>query len=260
MIKKGYMVTRYVTGLGFIGSHLAKKLDLTHISHEKIKSVKIKPFDYFYFLSSYGNMIQHTDEDKMFQANVLDLITILTKIKTIPFKNFVFMSTSSIMLKRQTTYSRMKRIAEELLLVYMERHNLPICIIQPFSVTGVGEQSEHLIPTLLRAAKTGERINFVPQSTHDWIDVDDVVDGIISLSDHKARGIFQLGTGIKTTNQQVLNLVEEITGKKINVNVVESLREYDSEEWVSYNYKARMYGWLPRKTLYQSIKEQYETQ
>jgi len=254
------MVTRYGTGIsGFIGSHLAKKVDILPIPHEKIKSVKIKPFDYFYFLSSYGNMIQHTDEDKMFQANVLDLVTILTKIKTIPFKSFFFMSTSSIMLKRQTTYSRMKRIAEELLLSYMERHNLPVCIVQPFSVTGVGEQSEHLIPTLLRAAKTGETINFVPYPTHDFIDVDDVVNGIISLTEHKARGIFQLGTGIKTSNQQVLNLVEEITGKKIHINVVESLREYDSLDWVSYNYKARTYGWLPKKTLYQSIREQYET-
>ena len=253
------MVTRYGTGIsGFIGSHLAKKVDILPIPHEKIKSVKIKPFDYFYFLSSYGNMIQHTDEEKMFQANVLDLVTVLTKIKKIPFKCFFFMSTSSIMLKRQTTYSRMKRVAEELLLAYMERHNLPVCIAQPFSVTGVGEQSEHLIPTLLRAAKTGEIVNFVPQVTHDWIDVDDVVNGIISLTEHKARGIFQLGTGIKTTNQQVLNLVEEVTGKKININVVESLREYDSLDWVSYNYKARTYGWMPRVTLYNSIKQQYE--
>jgi len=254
------MVTRYVTGLGFIGSHLAKKLDITHIPHEKIKSVRLKPFDYFYFLSSYGNMAFHTDEDKIFQANVLDLITILSKAKKFQFKSFMFMSTSSIMLKRQTTYSRMKRVAEELLLSFMERHDLPVCIIQPFSVTGVGEQEAHLIPTLLRAAKTGETINFVPQPVHDWIDVDDVVDGIISLTEHKARGIYQLGTGIKTSNQQVLNIVEEITGKKIHVNVVDSLRDYDTQDWVSYNFKARSYGWFPKKTLFQSIKEQYEAQ
>jgi nucleoside-diphosphate-sugar epimerase len=251
---------RYGTGLsGFIGSHLAKKIDVVHIPHDKIASVKLKPFDYFYFLSSYGNLSSHTDEGMIYKANVEDLMVILNKIKNIDFKCFFFMSTSSIMLKRQTTYSRMKRVAEEILLAFMERHDLPVCIGQPFSVTGVGEQSEHLIPTLLKATKTGETVNFVPHPVHDWIVVDDVVDGIISLSEHKARGIFQLGTGIKTTNQQVLNMVEEITGKKVKINVVSSMREYDNLEWASYNFKARQYGWLPKKTLYQSIKEQYAT-
>src|SRR3990167_3657624 len=169
------------------------------------------------------------------------------------------MSTSSVRLSIQTTYSRTKRAAEEILLAYMERHNVPICIIRPYSVTGVGEQPEHLIPTLIRSAISGETVNFVPNAVHDYIDVEDVVAGIISLSEHHARGIFELGTGKQYTNQQVLELVERVTEREVYVNIVPSMRSYDTDHWVSNNFKSRGYGWLPRKSLEQSIKEQYES-
>jgi nucleoside-diphosphate-sugar epimerase len=251
----------YGTGLsGFIGSELTKKLDITSIPHDEISTVKLKPFDRFFFLSSYGNLASQTDEDMIYKANIEDLLKILGQIKDFKFKSFVFMSSSSVMLKTQTTYSRCKRAAEEILLAFMEKHDLPVCIIRPFSVTGVGEQPEHLVPTLLRATTTGETVNFVSGAVHDFIDVSDVVSGILSLSEHGARGIYQLGTGVSTTNQQVLDLVEEVTGKKVNINLVESLRAYDTDYWVNNNFKARGYGWLPTKTLKQSIKEQYDSE
>lgn len=249
---------RYLTGKGFIGKHLSDKVPIVHIPHEKISTIKLQPFTHFYFFSSYGNLASHNDEDAIFKANIEDLIAILRQAKTMKFKSFVYMSSSSVMLKTQTTYSRCKRAAEEILLAFMEKNDVPVLIIRPFSVTGVGEQKEHLIPTLLRAAQTGETVNFVPDAVHDFIDVEDVVNGINNLVEHGARGIYQLGTSIKTTNRQVLDAVEEITGKKVKIHRVNSMRAYDNDQWAASSFKARAWGWLPRKTLHDSIKEQYE--
>jgi nucleoside-diphosphate-sugar epimerase len=152
-------------------------------------------------------------------------------------------------------YSRTKKAAEEILFSYMDKYNMPICIVRPFSVTGVGEQDTHLIPTLIRSCLRGEFMNFVSHPTHDFIDVEDVVSGLINLSDHQAKGVFELGTGRKHTNQEVLEMVEKATKKKANLNRVDQLRMYDNKEWVSSNYKARGYGWLPAKSLKLSIKE-----
>src|ERR1035437_2997285 len=127
----------YLTGLGFIGSTLEYKLfgnqplDYIHIPHDEISTIKLKPFDCFYYLSSYGNLASQTDEDMIYKANIEDLWKILSQIKDFKFKSFVFMSSSSVMLKTQTTYSRCKRAAEEILLAFMEKHNLPVCIIRP---------------------------------------------------------------------------------------------------------------------------------
>jgi nucleoside-diphosphate-sugar epimerase len=250
----------YLTGEGFIGSKLKGKLmsslplDYTHIPHNKISETKLERFDYFYFFSTYGNMYDHTDEDRMFQANINDLLHILIEAKQYPFKSFVFLSSSSVKLK-PTTYSRLKKAGEEILLSQMDKHQLPILIIRPFSVTGVGEQKEHLIPTLIDSCFTGKLVNFVPEPRHDFIDVDDLVDGILNLSQLGIKGIYELGSGKSYSNQEVLDLVEKVTGKKANINKVDSMRSYDTQDWKSTNLKARGYGWLPRKSLEQSITE-----
>lgn len=247
-----------VTGAsGFIGSHLTKRLDdFIAIPHDKIQTTQLAPFDYFFFLSSYGNMSTQTDESEIFKANIEDLLKIIDQVKDMKFKSFVYISTSSVKLRTQTTYSRAKKAAEEILLAVMEKNDVPICIIRPYSVTGYGEQPAHLIPTLISVAYSGKTVTFDPNPVHDYIDVEDVVSGILSLAVHGARGIFELGTGTQTSNHEVLTLVEKITGKQININPVNNLRPYDTDHWVSNNFKARGYGWLPSVTLEESIKNQ----
>lgn len=255
------MARCYLTGEGFLGSNIKKKLsenlplDYTHIPHDQIQTFKYAPFDYFFFCSTYGNLASHTDEEQIFQANIEDLIHVLMQIKNFNFKSFVYVSSSSVKLKTQTTYSRTKRAAEEILLAYMERNKLPVCIIRPFSITGVGEQPEHLIPRLIKSCLYGDKIDFVGHPTHDFIDVEDVASGILNLSQNKAKGIFELGTGKRYTNHDVLALVEAATGKSAKINPVEGMRAYDNDNWVSTNFRARSFGWLPTKSLQDSIRE-----
>jgi len=201
-------------------------------------------------------MHSHTDTNKIIKANVSDLIKILSQVDfTSRFESFVFVSSSSVRLKRQTMYSRTKKAAEEILLSYMEKYDVPICIIRPFSITGVGEQADHLIPKLIDSCLNGTKIDFVAEPVHDWIDVDDVAEGILNLSKHRAKGIYELGTGTDYTNDEVRLLVEKVTGKKANINPVARLRDYDTQDWVSSNFRSRSFGWLPKKSLEQSITE-----
>jgi UDP-glucose 4-epimerase len=246
----------YITGgSGFLGTNLLKKVRATRVPHKSIITANYKPFDYFYYLSTYGNMEYHKGSWEMMRANVMDLIYVLEHTKHIDYRSFVFISTSSVKLKRQTVYSRAKKAAEEILLSYMERYDLPICIIRPYSITGRGEQEQHLIPTLIRSCREGELMNFVKEPTHDFINVEDVVDGIINLSENRARGIFELGTGTSYSNDQIRILVEKATGKKANVNIVRGLRDYDTDNWVSNNFRSRSFGWQPKKSISDSIKE-----
>jgi len=67
-----------------------------------------------------------------------------------------------------------------------------------------------------------------------------------------------VGWGKSYSNQEVLDLVEKITKKKANITHVESMRPYDNFQWKATNFKARSWGWLPTKSLEQSIKEMVE--
>lgn len=247
----------YITGSsGFLGTNLCKVLQgLRKIPHQDIGKTNIKDCKNFYFLSAYGNMHFHTEDSKIVKANVSDLIHILKQIDWIKLNSFIFISTSSVKRKTHTMYSRTKRAAEELLLSFMEKYNAPISILRPLSITGVGEQKKHLIPTLINCALTGRQMPFVPNATHDYIDVSDVVSAIMLLSERRMKGIFEAGNGVAVTNQEVRELVEAETGKKIKVKLVSNMRSYDSSEWVSTNFRLRQLGWKPKKTLKQIIKE-----
>jgi nucleoside-diphosphate-sugar epimerase len=201
--------------------------------------------DQVFFLSTYGNMSHHKNNAKMVKANVDDLLSIIRH----NFNGWLcYMSSSSVLLPVQTSYSRTKRAAEEILQSLPEVY----CIVRPFSVTGVGEQKEHLIPTLIRSCYTGEEMTFDPNPTHDFIDVEDVVDAMIWLANDKATGIYEFGNRIAISNEVVRRLVEEVTGRKANITEVKPMREYDNEDWCC---KTQNKYWQPTKSLRQSVTE-----
>jgi len=248
----------YLTGgSGFLGQELLKNIDAVCIPHEEIDTFKPKNFNKFLFCSAYGNISDHTDDDLIIKANLLDLISIINKVKDLNFKSFVYISTSSVKLPVQTMYSRTKKASEEILMGYLEKLHLPITIIRPYTICGAGDSPKHLIPTLIRAAINDTPVNLCDGS-HDYIDVSDVVSGILNLSDNQAKGIFELGSGVSTTNEKILEIVEFITQKKLKVTRVPQLRKYDTPNWVCTNFKARSWGWLPKKSLIESIEESYD--
>jgi nucleoside-diphosphate-sugar epimerase len=84
------------------------------------------------------------------------------------------------------------------------------------------------------------------------------VNALILISAKRLSGTFEVGSGLSYTNRQVKEIVEGITGKKANIVQVPSMRSYDNENWVSTNLRIRSTGWLPKKTLEQSIAEMVE--
>lgn len=248
------MVDNYVTGGGgFIGSRLVSKLDgnTIPVPHSKLDFFRFQPHHRFFWLGTYGNMVGQDNKFTLWQSNLFDLVNALDKLlANPPFSPFLFMSSSSVGLPVQTPYSRTKRASEEILLSIKD---FPACIVRPFSVTGVGEQKSHLIPTLIRSCLEGEPMDFAPDATHDFVDVQDVVTGILTLSKIGAKGIHEFGNGVAVTNEEVRHLVTEITGQKPNIqNVHIQLRDYDDQNWCCRN---GCEYWQPTKSLRQSITE-----
>lgn len=204
--------------------------------------------------SAYGNMSTQADPYQTIRANVLLLHRLLEVSKDIPYKAFINFSTSAIQLPTQTLYSTTKAMGEQLSTFYAKTYSKPIVNVRPYSVTGVGEQEAHLIPTLIRAAYTGEEVPFVPEPTHDFIDIDDVVKGIVKVIDNPAPYMAEpvnLGTGHAYSNREVLDVVQRVTGREVHIReTAEAYRPYDALYWVA------PWGFLSEhKSLEQIIKE-----
>lgn len=243
------MTEAIITGAnGFIGGHLFSKLSERnespeYLRHEEIFHGNSYNARKFFFLSTFGNMAHHNNQPMMINANVMNMFSVLNGFRGW----FCYMSSSSVTLPVQTPYSRTKRAAEEILQALPE---LKSCIVRPYSVTGVGEQKEHLIPTLIRSCMEGEEMPFDPNPVHDFVDVSDICDALIDLSEKKTTGIVELGNGYPYTNQEVLELVQLVIGKKANIQVKKSLRPYDNTEWYCKTPYFHKY-----KSLLQSIEE-----
>jgi nucleoside-diphosphate-sugar epimerase len=251
------MIDNYLTGSnGFIGSHLKKRLEGQNtvcIPHEFIGDTHISAFKRLFFLSTYGNMAQHNDWRETVEANVSDLISVLDDAEA-HIGTLVYVSTSSVNLPVQTPYSRCKRAAEEILMA-MPQQRLKVVIARPYTVTGAGEQREHLIPRLIESCFTGLPMPLCAEATHDYVDVSDFVGGLLMVSERSNGGIYEFGKGIAITNSHVKQLVEQITGRPANISAAMPSRSYDTTSWYCEDRAAHKLGWTPKKCLFDSISE-----
>lgn len=253
---------------GFAGRHLADRL--LHEGHKVagiprdllLDAGALKEFieeaspDYIFHLAAYGNSYDHSQDDEIFLSNVFKTYILLSASLEIPYKAFINVSTSSVTLPKMTMYSGTKLAGEALAKTFAGVYKKPIITVRPYSITGIGEQENHLIPTLIRSCLDGEEMPFVPDPMHDFINVADFVNALYMVS-QKIEGYKEIpiGTGYQYANQQVKALVERVTGKKANIKEVDSLRSYDNHRWVADPSVMQSLGWESCHSLEETIKQ-----
>lgn len=237
---------------GFLGSHLAARLQ------EPIRldrdGVVPKDIDVVFDLAAYGNLASHSiDPARTYRAN---LMRVIEENEWIDNEKWIFISTSSVTLPKQTLYSLSKKAAEE----FLQQINKRVVIVRPFTIVGTREAKEHLIPKLIDSCLNGTEMPFVPDPVHDFLDVEDFVDALLVIKDKaQFKGeIYEVGGGEQVSNDTVRQMVEEVTGKKANLKYVNNLRSYDTKNWRSNLERISTLGWKAKKNLFQTVREMVE--
>ena len=235
---------------GFIGSHLAELL--AHSGHDVVggdRDGNVPPeVGHIVDSQSFGNYHWQTDRQEIWKANVGNLINMLEQCGGV--RGFLYLSSSSVLLEKQTDYSRAKRAGEEVCRQFAQEK--PVVIVRPSTVTGPGEQPTRLIPKLIESCLTGKEIPFVAEPTHDFIDVRDFVTAaqmLLFLAQTEWGRAFNVSSGKTVSNEEVLAIVEARIGRKANVKRVEKLRDYDTKNWAVDNSPILGLGWRPKYTL-----------
>lgn len=258
---------------GFVGTALKRRFLAQADSWSSVdRDLEFTEDDYdiFYHLAAYGNMYNHKDIDKIFDVNIFNTRTLLSLVTS---KLFIYFSSSSVYgevkdmreeaeLSGSSVYAIAKIIAEYECRRFSEARR--VAIVRPFSITGKGEQPTHFIPTAIRAALTGETLKLDPTPVHDFIDIEDLLDALDIIIQYCSKqpyygcDIFNVGTGIETTNAEVVELIEQLTRRKINIVYTSGMRSYDTNHWKANILKLNTLGWKPKKLLEQSIQEQID--
>jgi nucleoside-diphosphate-sugar epimerase len=253
-----------VTGAhGHIGSHLVAKLEaLGHtVLRGDRKGTVPTLVDWIFDLCVYGNYYDQTDKKLTWKVNNERAAKLIDNAKGC--KAIVMMSTSSVTLPVLTPYALSKLAMECYAQAIAKVDKRPIVIARPYTVYGIGDSPKHLIPTIFRSCLQGKKMMLDPTPVHDYIYVDDLVEGLILCAKNakKIKGkVISFGTGTQTTNQEVVMMVEAVTQKKANVIGAKNLRKYDTAKWVAQIGEAQKLGWKPTTDLMKGLNEIFKAE
>ena len=127
-------------------------------------------------------------------------------------------------------------------------------ILRLFLVYGPGQGEEHFLPQLIQAALTGRPFQMTAgEQTREYTFIDDVIEGFL-LATKKAPGrgeVFNLGSGREISLKEMVEKVEEITGKKVNLDSqVLPYRENEIRRFFgNHNRSFERLGWRVKTSL-----------
>jgi nucleoside-diphosphate-sugar epimerase len=186
---------------------------------------------------AYGNLYSQDDISAMLTANYYRVVTMLDTAQANNVQRVILTSSSSVTLPTQTAYSATKVLMEHL----AKKCTVPISIIRPHKPYGIGDDPEHLIPKVFESCLKGIELTIDPKPVHDYVWVDDynalvrkcleTQDSMIKNSWQEFGEAFEIGTGIPTTNLEIVTRIEKITGKPANYKLTDVKRSWDNRDW-----------------------------
>ena len=132
-------------------------------------------------------------------------------------------------------------------------------VLRAFQVYGPHDHPHRLVPTVLRAARTGEVLPMTaPGMRRDWIHVDDVVEACVraALADQLPAGqVLNIGTGRQVTNEELVATVERVSGRTVPVaRGAHPGCPWDTASWVCDPSRAGdLLGWEAKVTLEEGL-------
>ena len=162
-------------------------------------------------------------------------------------------------LQPASAYGAQKACVSILLNQACLEYKLPFIELRPFSIYGFGESKNRLIPKAINAALTGSELpTTIKDAVHDFIFVDDVVDACIAalIKPDINHQIFNVGTGVQTSNAAVIGMIEKLTGRPIN-KIQNAYPNHidDKEQWcANTSLTENLLGWKAKTTLTEGLQ------
>lgn len=141
---------------------------------------------------------------------------------------------------------------------YAKQYGLNIAIARVYSAFGPHERPHRLFPALYRAFYKNEPMKLY-KGFHDFIYIDDFIRGIDTLvqQDFPPGEIVNFGSGVETTNLEVLQAWERVTGKTAPVEYVDEFsKRFEGGVWrCDTSYAESTYGFKTEYSLEEGIKD-----
>ncbi len=207
-------------------------------------------------------------------SNVTALQRLLEASRAVGLERFVFASSSSVYgdaerfpttedtpLQPISPYGATKALGEHLCRLYHRSHALPTVMLRYFTVYGPRQRPDMAFNKLITAALRHEEIVIYGDGgqTRDFTFVRDAVQGTIAAAvDGHPGAVYNLGGGARTSMNEVLEMIADLTECKLNIRRV-AAQAGDARDTAADTSRARtQLSFSPSRTLYDGLREQVE--
>ncbi|MEM9008946.1 MAG: NAD(P)-dependent oxidoreductase [Cyanobacteria bacterium P01_F01_bin.86] len=160
-------------------------------------------------------------------------------------------------LKAANPYMFSKKMAEEACRFYSQEFNVPVIILRPFNVYGLGHNSTFLIPTIVdQIIDTDDVIVNDLEPKRDYIFIEDLVAAIgCAIVSKKRSGTYNIATGNSYSVAEIIEIAQTLIGKQVKVTSRNERRPNEIMDTIADITKAKEeLSWSPKWSLEDGIK------
>jgi len=153
-------------------------------------------------------------------------------------------------------YSESKYLGERLCKFYCDKMNINLIILRPFNIYGESMNKNFLLSNLINSIKTDQKMTIVNKdSRRDFLHVDDFVDLILKIKDYNCKfEIFNVGTGISFSFNEIIEKIEKITSKKLNLEYLEDKKIFMDDIKADISKIKEKLDWKPKVGIDEGLK------
>ncbi len=227
----------------------------------------------FHLAAQVGNVLslEHPDTDLV--TNALGTINVLKACHELSIPQMVYSSSSAIFGETAyipvdeahpkapaSAYGISKLSAENYCLVLSAGYGLKVACLRYFNAYGSNQRFNpygNVIPIFVEQALKDEPLHIYGdgEQTRDFVDVRDLVEANLLAYDNSAHGVFNIGTGMATTINQLARHVIEAVGTEVPINYSPARAGEVRDSVADIGEAVSQLGFRPSISIKQGVKD-----
>jgi nucleoside-diphosphate-sugar epimerase len=223
----------------------------------------------FHIAARAGVRFSVQDPYSYHDINVNGTLSLLRASLETRIKRIVFSSSSSVYgteeympvdekhpTKPISPYGASKVSCEAFCNSFMYTFGLPIVILRYFTVYGPRQRPDMAIYKFFKLISEEQQIQIYGDGnqTRDFTFISDIVDGTIKAMESDVTGTFNLGSGKRISINNLIKIIENVTGKKVRKEYVKSQKGDVQDTWADISKAKKAFGYKPNVKIREGIK------